>query len=234
MRLLPKSEIDKAKAAQQQRDVDEGLKLARRIDNLREVLAQEDANLQKFRRETVAKIGAEIAKLEQKKSTLTGEISHLNRERRQLMKPLDEEWGKIHKANAQIDKRRGELSSWEIIVSNRERDTKAAVKQAGEALAKAAIRDERTAELLEDADKASKKADSALKNAKEVEAKALALKEAVEKEFAERDMNMAARERGLDMREANIATSEAELAKEWELLEDRKKMFDRQIKRSQK
>ncbi len=231
MRLLTKSEIDTAKAAEQKRNIDEGLKLARRVDNLREVAAEEEASLAKFRKEQTAKIHAELEKLYETKGTLIGEVSQLKRERKELMKPLDAELAKIYKENAQLEKKRDELTSKEIAISQREKGTKKALTLSADLLTKAALKDGRAADLLLDADTKAQEAIETLKNAREVEAKALDLKKEVEQELAERDMTMAAKERGLEMRDAALAESEAELAKGWVLLEDRRNMVEQRIKK---
>lgn len=61
MKLLAKSDIQKAKSIERQQLVNEGLKLAKRVDDLRDVVAQEEAALEKFRRERLKQIHKEIA-----------------------------------------------------------------------------------------------------------------------------------------------------------------------------
>lgn len=234
MRLLTKQEIDKAKAAEQKREIDEGLKLARRVDNLREVAAQEDASLTQFRKKRVAEINAEITGLETKKGNLISEISQLERARKELMKPLEDQWEEIHEAQAQLVKDRDELVVRETMVTALEQGVKKTVAEAADSLARAVTREERSAGLLLDANQAEKEAKTALKSAREIEDKALSLKKDFDKELAERDMAMAAKERGLEMRESNLRDDEARLVKEWELLEDRKKTFERTITRKNK
>lgn len=92
MQLLSKQEVNTQKARAQKREYDEGMKLARRVDGLREVVAAEEASLEKFRRESVAKIHEEITHLTKEKGTLEKEVSDLKREREDLKKPLTEEW----------------------------------------------------------------------------------------------------------------------------------------------
>jgi hypothetical protein len=230
IRLLTKAEIDRAKADQRKKEVDEGLKLARRVDNLREVAAEEEASLSKFRKETVAKIHEELSTLEAKKSILVGEIGQLKKERKELLKPLHEEWALFHREIARLETLREDVLSLKTTVIEREKGTKEALKKAANELAKAALKDERATELLLDADKASREASLALENAREVEAKVLDKTKKVDQELAERDMAMAAKERGIEMREKAIEEREAELEKEWAKLDDRKAMVERRIK----
>lgn len=70
MKLLSKSDVQKAKSLDRQREIDEGLKLARRVDALREIAAAEESSLAKFRIETIAKIHDEISILAAKRDEL--------------------------------------------------------------------------------------------------------------------------------------------------------------------
>ena len=72
IKLLTKQEINLRKANEKRLEIEEGRKLASRVDNLRELVAQEEASLASFRAKTVANIGAEIKKLEQEKQTVLG------------------------------------------------------------------------------------------------------------------------------------------------------------------
>lgn len=66
MKLLAKSDIQKAKSIERQQLVNEGLKLAKRVDDLREVVAEEEQTLENFRRETLKEIHRQI-RIEQAK-----------------------------------------------------------------------------------------------------------------------------------------------------------------------
>ncbi len=80
IRLLPKSEIDRAKALDRQREIDEGKKLATRVDGLRQTHAKEEAELQSFRSKTLAQIQLEI----------NGEIERLENAKRKVKEKRDE------------------------------------------------------------------------------------------------------------------------------------------------
>ena len=77
MKLLPKSDIAKAKSVDKQREIDEGMKLAKRVDSLREVAAAEEASLKKFRSETLGAINTEITANATKRDELTQEVQSL-------------------------------------------------------------------------------------------------------------------------------------------------------------
>lgn len=231
MRLLKKSEVDQAKTAQQKRDIEEGVKIARRIDNLREVAAQEEASLAKFRRETIAKINTEISTLQDTKEKLSGEILQLEDQRKKLMIPLDDEWDKVHKAKQDLSQRERDLIDKESYLLHREEEVSKISTKLSNLSIKTSLKDERATELLNEANNRVKEIETTLSNAKLIEEKALNLKKEFDKEIRERDSNIASKERSLEMREANIIKQEIELNKEWLMLKDRKKMVEKRIKK---
>ena len=102
MRLMPKSKVSQANAVAKKKDIDEGVKLAKRIDGLRETLADEEQSLDKFRVAQIEGIKAETAPLEEYLGGLKKEIEELERTRAQLLIPLDEEWDKVNKLKEEL------------------------------------------------------------------------------------------------------------------------------------
>lgn len=92
IRLLTKQEIVKLKAVDRQKEIDEGLKLARRVDTLRETQAKEEAELEKFRRETLASIGKEIDERSLIVQKMIVEVKDLQEKRIKALKPIDDLW----------------------------------------------------------------------------------------------------------------------------------------------
>ncbi len=60
MRLMKKSEVEKLKILERKREQDEGLKLARRVDSLRELAANEESKYTKFRDGMIGEIQKQI------------------------------------------------------------------------------------------------------------------------------------------------------------------------------
>lgn len=89
MRLLPKKEISVLQASKTKAEIDEGLKLARRVDSLREIVADEEASLASFRDATLKAIQADIKKVEQERNEVKGEVETLRSELEQSTKQLD-------------------------------------------------------------------------------------------------------------------------------------------------
>jgi len=231
MRLLNKSDIAKAKANEQRRDIEEGLKLAKRIDNLREVAAQEEESLAKFRKQQIAKINEEITKAEGKKSALLKEVKDLEERRRELQKPLDDEWSKIHKERLTLEAFREEVAERSARVSDKERGVKEAIDQAGRQLAQAATKNDLSSDKLREADSAAKAASKSLENAKKLENQALALKAKTELEVAERLEKVALREKNADNKEKENARISKELKNKERAINDKYKTLLRSQKR---
>ncbi len=102
MKLLAKSEIAKAKSVDRQREVDEGMKLAKRVDALRETAVQEEASLEKYRSQTIGRIQEEVVAEAAKRDALRDEVRVLAERREGLLVPLTAEWDKIAAEKSEI------------------------------------------------------------------------------------------------------------------------------------
>lgn len=98
-------------------EIDEGAKLARRVDNLRQISAEEETRLEQFRKGQIEAIHQEISSLIGDRDALKGEIADLQQQRAEAMIPLDSEWDKIHV-------REEEIVRIESIISEREKSLK--------------------------------------------------------------------------------------------------------------
>jgi hypothetical protein len=99
MKLLPKkTDIDKAKADERKREIDEGITLARKVDTLRELKSNEERNLLEYRATALKEIQKEIDSRIEIRNSLDDEIVKKQEIRKQLIKPLDEEWKEIKEA----------------------------------------------------------------------------------------------------------------------------------------
>lgn len=77
MKLLSKNEVQDLKQQERGVEVREGVKLARKIDVLRETASKEETNLAKFRIETLKIIQAEILEWTTKRDALKLEVNEL-------------------------------------------------------------------------------------------------------------------------------------------------------------
>jgi uncharacterized protein YoxC len=90
MRLLPKQEISVKQASKQKAEIDEGVKLARRVDSLREIAATEEASLASFRASTLKAIQEDIQKIETERNEVLNQVKTLREEIKEGTKVLDD------------------------------------------------------------------------------------------------------------------------------------------------
>jgi len=85
VKLLPKSKLEEQKAKEKFQQQEEGLKLARKVDSLRELHAQEEEKIATWRNETLEAVGKEISDLLTVKEKLISEIGRLTLEKESLI-----------------------------------------------------------------------------------------------------------------------------------------------------
>jgi hypothetical protein len=103
-RLKTKVEVDAKKAQERKKEVDEGMKLAKSVDLLRETYAQEQTKLRLFRESTLKVIKDDIDALEVKKNSMAGEIKALEARKIEAEAPIDlvKEWKKVKEDKKEI------------------------------------------------------------------------------------------------------------------------------------
>lgn len=231
MRLLTKSEIATAKATDRSREVAEGIKLAKRVDGLREIQAQEQAALEKFRRESIATIHDEINAATQKRDTLKIEVDVLEVRKKEALRPLADAWEKIGTINKGLELERKELDGREEIVSFAEEQVTRTLRHADGQLHRANAKREQADKLVFEADNNRQKTEESLENARKLETSALQLRNAVTKELRERDTSMAAKERGVLLKEEWAVKEKEKIRIEWVKIGDQRKTLDRAFTR---
>jgi hypothetical protein len=109
MKLLLKRQIDSSKQAEREREIEEGLALAKRVDKLREVNATEEKRLKDYRDAAIQYVQGEINKLILEQELLIRDIKAKVEYRAELIKPLDNEWLEVKNAKAQNERERTDL-----------------------------------------------------------------------------------------------------------------------------
>lgn len=211
MKLLSKSEVNKAKSIDRQREVDEGLKLAKRVDALREVAAQEDASLQKFRRETLARISTEILFETTKRDTLKQEVSDLEERKRVALVPLTEAWEDVEEEREILTGLRDLLDAREARLRLNEADAEERAKEVARAeqvvsytQADATDRLEKAAILKDDADNLKRIASEELQQARNTAQTLIISAEERVEQVSKREKECLQRESDLDKREKEL------------------------------
>lgn len=232
MKLLSKTEVTAHKGRERQREILEGKKLAARVDRLRELSAQEDKALQEFRTKTLINIHAETKKAEEERDTLKAEVAKLKKEREELKKPLDDEWDKLWSERGVLDRDREQLASDSKLLEQREHELDIHTEQLSREQHRYRIDNQLLAEQQREADANTLEADNLLRYARELHKETLAWKEGEEAEIKEKDINIALRESNVTLKEEHHQAEREALDKEWKLLNDRKAMLERALKRN--
>jgi len=124
MKLLKKQQINERVNLERKNVIDSGVFLAKKVDALREELL----TLQKTRDEFIAGsqqvINDSLSSLQQKQDSLSKEIKELEAKRKELLKPLDEEWAKVNESMESVVNLRTELLAKEFLLNERETQIK--------------------------------------------------------------------------------------------------------------
>ena len=232
MKLLPKSEILKQKAVVQQQTVEEGKKLAKTIDRLREVAAEEETSLEKFRSETLAQIHKETTEANSKLEVLKAEVKSLQEARQEAQKPLHEEKHAIEILMGNLKEKEAQIEAQCLSLVEEERALEEKKKDLAKTLLQLESREHQANTLLEKARVNETATTLALDEAKKAEDAAIKARQTIETELVHRERVCSDAENSIILRERNLAAQEAELLKGWRLLEDRKSLLERNIKRT--
>lgn len=107
MKLLPqKSDIEKSKQIERKFQIDQGVELAKNIDDMRELRAREETSLKQWRKQTIAAIQIEINQKNLEKESLNDDIAALREVRQSLLEPLNAEWKELNQAEETLEKRK--------------------------------------------------------------------------------------------------------------------------------
>lgn len=115
MRLLDRKTITQNINAERKADIDEGIKLARKVDALRETLQKEEQNALKYKSATLDEIQKQIEEKMKnrdylKKENLEREVAKLEEKREKLLIPLDKEYAKLEERTEGIKKLETEVN----------------------------------------------------------------------------------------------------------------------------
>ena len=102
MRLLKKNEVDDATRKEKATEIKQGLLITRRIDSLRETLAEEEVRLTMFRTRTISAINDEIKEQNMVMMSLKLEVAELERTLKTGHKELDVRATKLEERESDV------------------------------------------------------------------------------------------------------------------------------------
>lgn len=222
IKLLSKSEIATGKAKERRQSIDEGVKLANRVDNLRKVAADEESALEKFRKESMKAIQAEIKTKTKERDDLLSEVAKLEAKKEQALKPLTKQLKAIADGEENLNlreeaivTRETDIKTREKVLDKRQKDQNTLEKRIEQTRLKAN-------EELQIAEQKNIDATSALKDA-------TAMFDALSTQSTTREKNVALREEMMESREKSMLEKEKAINKQrQENIDQQTRLADRE------
>ena len=231
MKLLSKSDITIHKVRERQQSIDDGMKIAHRVDNLRKVMSDEEKALEKFRKENTAIIQKEISDKKIELDNLKSEVAVLEQRKSKALEPIEALWEEVRNAHLQI--KEGELVLKEIQkrLSEHEESLQKKETDADFLFKRAKLVETQTEQELRDAIQKNELAESALKSAHEVFSNVSDQCAKRERAVSIQEESLMNYDKNLEQRETLLAEDQKKLENGWRLLRDREQMLERSLKR---
>lgn len=201
---MAKNEVARAQAADKAKEAAEGMRIAKRVDNLRELASKEEENLEKFRTSSLAAIMEDISRANREKESILSEVIALRDEKAAG-------FAKVHEAEQAVALERNsiqlreevlEKKSSEVAIKEKEyRDTISATRNE---LERARKRGESVEELHQIAFKSREEAIVILSSARESEAKSLQSQRDIQEVISTKWHEVHEREASLTIRESSL------------------------------
>jgi len=211
MRLLDKKTIVQQKNLERKREIDEGVKLANKVDSLRETAAKEEKNLFQFRDANLAQVKKDIDRLLNQKEALNNELEALSKQREVLQEPLDREWVKVRDKQKELDDISEVLSNKEKLLDSNQKEYDKRVADLDKTNRKLDIMQGTLEHDIEESKKLVTDAKLALSSARTEASKLTAKVEGREKLVVKRELDASARERDIINSAEKIAKDRREL-----------------------
>jgi hypothetical protein len=231
IKLLPKSKVQELKARETEREIKEGIKIATRVDNLRQTYSKIEQDLERYRITTLAAIGEEIAKEQKKFDSLTGKIRVLQ-EKFDRMKPdMEMKKGELKEFEKTLVAWDKKLQQREEVIIADELEIQEKNRKAKNSLERQEDNERITINHLISADKRDNEAKIHLQTAKNVEEKAYSDKKDIEAGLSLREFSIKTREEENFRKSMELDAREKELTIEKAQLKDQRETLQRSMNR---
>lgn len=231
MRLLKKEEIVKAKSLERRVEIEEGMKLAKKVDALRDILPREQKKLDDFRRETLASIHKDITEAEDKKTALMSEVKSLEERRVAALKPISHLWEEIRSKEKEVNEREEIVTKIEMEVVSLEQKAQKDLKKASDELKRSTNLKESALSDSIDADEKNRDATHRLEESAEIKRSADEYKKRIDHEIRDSYTQLSNHEKSLTIREAELAKNIQKNNEETIRLADMRATLERSLKR---
>jgi len=124
IKLLSKQEINQRQVTQKRAEVDQGRKLATRVDTLRELAAQEEASLASFRAKMVKSINDETLTAIEERNVLQTQVKTLREEIETGLKPVIKAESQLKSKIQTLDKQENQIKQRIELIRKKEEEIK--------------------------------------------------------------------------------------------------------------
>lgn len=231
MKLLTKRELDLAKTKDRKLEIDEGAKLAKRVDVLRETHSQEERNLKQWREQAIPIVRKEIDDLLAQKTSLQSAVTAYREELAVERIPLDKQWEQVREREAENEAAREKLALGFGVLEREREENERASARLDVRERKVQNTEWKVEEILEESDKMRAEAKEVLLEAKKKRDDASKLEVDVNEKLASRERDILTREKSLEYEMDFIKKSKKEISRQFSRLKDRYAMLERDKKR---
>lgn len=217
VKLLPKSQLQEQKARETTREIQEGLKLANRVDGLRKTYSDVEQGLEKYGIATLTQIQGEIAAEQKKFEEISGKTRAMQAKYDAMIPEISMKRTELYQFERTLEKWEQKLEKRQEVVDLGEIDIAEAKQKAKDSLKRQEDNERIARNLLIEADKKKNEAEVTLITARKVSDKAYSDQKSMEA--------------SLNLREFSIQSQEKEiLTKETQLMNDRKDLEQEKIR----
>lgn len=231
LKILAPDEIAKAKSEERTREITEGLKISRKVDELRKLKAKEEQELELYRINSVRAMEEEFSALTSKKRDLLEELVQLQKKVDSLLPGIAFEREEIKKQKDALEKREVDLVKRENESSLKLVDISLALKKAEDTLARNRSNEQVSAFNLAAAQRKLENAKEIAKTAQENATLSRQEMQRKESNIASRLAELSRKEKLMEQREELNAAKEDELKHMEILLADQRKTLERAMQR---
>lgn len=233
MKLLSKSDITKKKSIDRQQEIAEGSKLAKRVDALREISANEETALFKFRTETLSEISKETLKAQAKLDGVKKKIEESEHVLEEL-RPVDQAREELERDRIMVLNYRSEVTAKAVKIENEKLRLQNIEKDLLLQEKKLEVYGIQADKMFRQVSGALSEAKDKLRTADETLSRSVKTEKEGLKKIKEQESLIKQREKKVFDKEEDLRKRELELEIGWKVLKDRQDVFERNINRLNK
>ena len=231
LKLLSKDEISRKKNDDLRREADEGLRLSRKVDALRELHAENEKNTEKYLNASLAAAQEQIDTAIKKRDSLISEVSELQKKLDAMLPEMETTRAGLRKRELMLDKLQQDISEREESIKLAELDIAETLQSARHSLEISQLKENEAKQREKRASDNEIKARESLERANSIESHTIKEKERISEILSEREFDISKREH--EMKEKIDRFEKDKLVFEQEKIRfaDRKAMLERNLAR---